>query len=49
MHEDIKFNFARDVWCSDDGEVEIGAQQLVRLRLLGVTVEAGAIVSRSFN
>lgn len=46
MHEDISFNYARgDCWCSDDQEVEISEGSIVRLRIMGVTVDAGAIVS----
>ena len=34
-----------DCWCSDDQEVEISEGSIVRLRIMGVTVDAGAIVS----
>ncbi|CAM9659174.1 unnamed protein product [Ectocarpus fasciculatus] len=44
MHEDITFNYAKgDCWCSEDQEVEITEGSIVRLRIMGVTVDAGAI------
>ena len=33
-----------DCWISDDGEVEIKEGSVVRLRLMGLTVEAGTMV-----
>ena len=39
------FSFRGDCWCTDDQEIEIKESSVVRLRILGITVEAGAIVS----
>lgn len=44
MPDDIKFDLTRnDCWCSDDQEVEIRDGSIVRLRILGLSIEAGAI------
>lgn len=37
-----------DCWCSEGGEDEISEGSIVRLRLMGVTVDAGAIVSTKY-
>jgi hypothetical protein len=34
-----------DCWCSDDQETEIREGVVVRLRVTGITVDAGCIVS----
>mmetsp|Transcript_17886 Transcript_17886/g.26396 ORF Transcript_17886/g.26396 Transcript_17886/m.26396 type:complete len:175 (-) Transcript_17886:183-707(-) len=44
MTEDIRYDYTRgDCWCSDDQEVEIREGSVVRLRIMGITVEAGAV------
>ena len=46
MTEDIRYDYTRgDCWCSDAQEVEIREGSVVRLRIMGITVEAGAVVS----
>jgi DNA-directed RNA polymerase II subunit RPB7 len=42
MPEDMRFdNEKGDAWVSTDGEVEIREGSIVRLRILGVSVDAG--------
>ena len=36
-----------DCWKSDDGDIQIREGSIVRLRILGLTIEATSIVSRS--
>mmetsp|Transcript_5306 Transcript_5306/g.5459 ORF Transcript_5306/g.5459 Transcript_5306/m.5459 type:complete len:174 (+) Transcript_5306:91-612(+) len=44
MPEDIKFDHERgDCWCSEDQEVEIKETSIVRLRIMGLSIEAGCI------
>lgn len=46
MSEDIQFDESRgDCWVSEDGEVEIKEGSVVRVRLMGLTVEAGTIAA----
>ena len=50
MPEDMKFdNEKGDAWVSLDGEVEIREGSVVRLRIIGVSVDAGQMVSDGFN
>jgi DNA-directed RNA polymerase II subunit RPB7 len=42
MPEDMKFDYAAgDAWVSDDGTIEIKDGSIVRLRIIGVSVDAG--------
>eukprot|EP00603_Paraphysomonas_imperforata_P005741 CAMPEP_0114436794 /NCGR_PEP_ID=MMETSP0103-20121206/13653_1 /TAXON_ID=37642 ORGANISM="Paraphysomonas imperforata, Strain PA2" /NCGR_SAMPLE_ID=MMETSP0103 /ASSEMBLY_ACC=CAM_ASM_000201 /LENGTH=173 /DNA_ID=CAMNT_0001607109 /DNA_START=201 /DNA_END=722 /DNA_ORIENTATION=+ len=44
MDEDITFDYNKgDCWCSDDQEIEIREGVVVRLRVTGITIEAGCI------
>ena len=44
MPEDISFDaVSGDSWKSDDGEITIRKGSIVRLRILGLTIEAGSI------
>mmetsp|Transcript_11387 Transcript_11387/g.11792 ORF Transcript_11387/g.11792 Transcript_11387/m.11792 type:complete len:175 (+) Transcript_11387:19-543(+) len=44
MTDDIRFDEEKgDCWCTDDHEVEIREGTVVRLRIMGTTVEAGVI------
>jgi len=48
MPEDMRFdNQSGDAWVSTDGEVEIKEGSIVRLRIIGVSVDAGQMVSNS--
>lgn len=46
MPQDMKFdNEKGDAWVSEDGEVEIKEGSIVRLRVIGVSIDAGQMVS----
>jgi hypothetical protein len=45
MHSTADFANRGDCWATDDQEIEIKEGSIVRLRIQGLTIEAGAIVS----
>ena len=50
MPQDMKFdNEKGDAWVSEDGEVEIKEGSIVRLRVIGVSIDAGQMVSCAFR